>query len=78
MTEKPDQEFDPSKIPSFDPMEEFKNRGQLQERKDGTKHISMKAETPAERIEREERDRLFYEAIRKDQMEENLNKRDRY
>ena len=91
MTEKPELEkdaygdiieppFDPSNIPSFDPMEEFKDRGQLQERRDGTKHISMKAETPAERIEREERDALFWEAIKKDQMEEEkeLNKRARY
>ena len=79
MTEKPDQEFDPSKIPTFDPMEEFKERGQLHTRRDGSTTLGKK-ETPAERIEREERDALFYEAIKRDQMEEEkeLNKRDRY
>ena len=65
MTEKPDQEFDPSKIPTFDPLQEFADRGQLQ--KIGSKiEISTKKETPAEKIEREERDRLFYEAVMKD------------
>ena len=79
MTEKPDQEFDPSKIPTFDPMEEFKERGQLHIRNDGTASLGKK-ETPAEKIEREERDALFWEAIKKMQMEEEeeLNKRDRY
>ena len=79
MTEKPDQEFDPSKIPTFDPMEEFKDRGQLHTRRDGSTTLGKK-ETPAERIEREERDALFYEAIKRDRMEEEkeLNKRDRY
>ena len=65
MTEKPDQEFDPSKIPTFDPMQEFADRGQLQRR--GSKiEISTKKETPVEKIEREERDRLFYEAVMRD------------
>ena len=65
MTEKPDQEFDPSKIPTFDPLQEFADRGQLQ--KIGSKiEISTKKETPAEKIEREERDKLFYEAVMKD------------
>ena len=79
MTEKPDQEFDPSKIPTFDPMEEFKDRGQLHIRRDGSTTLGKK-ETPAERIEREERDALFFEAIKRDRMEEekDLNKRDRY
>ena len=80
MTKKPVQEFDPSKIPSFDPMEEFKERGQLHIRNDGTASLGKK-ETPAEKIEREERDALFREAIRKMHMEEeeeNLNKRNRY
>ena len=80
MTEKPELEFDPSKIPSFDPMEEFKERGQLHIRNDGTASLGKK-ETPAEKIEREERDALFREAIRKMHMEEeeeNLNKRNRY
>ena len=79
MTEKPDQEFDPSKIPTFDPMEEFKERGQLHIRRDGSTTLGKK-ETPAERIEREERDALFYEAIKRDRMEEekDLNKRNRY
>ena len=79
MTEKPDQEFDPSKIPTFDPMEEFKDRGQLHTRRDGSTTLGKK-ETPAERIEREERDALFYEAIKRDRMEEekDLNKRNRY
>ena len=79
MTEKPELEFDPSKIPSFDPMEEFKERGQLHTRRDGSTTLGKK-ETPAERIEREERDALFYEAIKRDRMEEEkeLNKRDRY
>ena len=79
MTEKPDLEFDPSNIPSFDPMEEFKDRGQLHTRRDGSTTLGKK-ETPAERIEREERDALFYEAIKRDRMEEEkeLNKRDRY
>ena len=58
MTEKPDQEFDPSKVPTFDPMEEFKDRGQLHTRRDGSTTLGKK-ETPAERIEREERDALF-------------------
>ena len=79
MTEKPELEFDPSKIPSFDPMEEFKERGQLHTRRDGSTTLGKK-ETPAERIEREERDALFFEAIKRDRMEEEkeLNKRDRY
>lgn len=79
MTEKPDQEFDPSKIPTFDPMQEFKDRGQLHIRRDGSTTLGKK-ETPAERIEREERDALFYEAIKRDRMEEekDLNKRNRY
>ena len=79
MTEKPDQEFDPSKIPTFDPMQEFKDRGQLHTRRDGSTTLGKK-ETPAERIEREERDALFYEAIKRDRMEEekDLNKRNRY
>ena len=79
MTEKPDQEFDPSKIPTFDPMQEFKDRGQLHIRRDGSTTLGKK-ETPAERIEREERDALFFEAIKRDRMEEekDLNKRDRY
>ena len=90
MTEKPELEkdaygdiieppFDPSNIPSFDPMEEFKDRGQLHTRRDGSTTLGKK-ETPAERIEREERDALFFEAIKRDRMEEEkeLNKRDRY
>ena len=79
MTEKPELEFDPSKIPTFDPMEEFKDRGQLHTRRDGSTTLGKK-ETPAERIEREERDALFFEAIKRDRMEEEkeLNKRDRY
>ena len=76
MTEKPELEknaygdiieppFDPSKIPTFDPMQEFADRGQLQ--KIGSKiEISTKKETPVEKIEREERDRLFYEAVMRD------------
>tara|TARA_A100001388_G_C28463403_1_gene354330 strand:- start:316 stop:558 length:243 start_codon:yes stop_codon:yes gene_type:complete len=68
MTEKPDQEFDPSKIPTFDPMQEFADRGQLQQI--GSKlSISTKKETPAEKIEREERDRLFYETIMRERAE---------
>tara|TARA_A100001388_G_scaffold5162_1_gene3799 strand:- start:322 stop:567 length:246 start_codon:yes stop_codon:yes gene_type:complete len=81
MTEKPELEFDPSKIPSFDPMEEFKEKGQLHVRRDGTTQISKKPESPAERIEREERDAAFYDAIMKDQQETsqtNIDKRDRY
>ena len=79
MTEKPELEFDPNNIPSFDPMGEFKDRGQLHTRRDGSTTLGKK-ETPAERIEREERDALFYEAIMRDRMEEEkeLNKRDRY
>ena len=79
MTEKPDQEFDPSKIQSFDPMEEFKDRGQLHTRKDGSTTLGKK-ETPAEKIEREERDALFIQAIKKMNMEreQELNNKDRY
>ena len=60
-------------------VEEFKDRGQLHTRRDGSTTLGKK-ETPAERIEREERDALFYEAIKRDRMEEEkeLNKRDRY
>ena len=79
MTEKPELEkdaygdiieppFDPSKIPSFDPMQEFADRGQLQQTGNGYS-ISMDKETPAEKIEREERDRLFYETIMKERAE---------
>ena len=55
MTEKPDQEFDPSKIPSFDPIQELKEKGQFHIKSDGTASMGKK-ETPAEKIEREERD----------------------
>ena len=79
MTEKPELEkdaygdiieppFDPKKIPSFDPMQEFADRGQLQQTGNGYS-ISMDKETPAEKIEREERDRLFYETIMKEKAE---------
>ena len=76
MTEKPDLEknaygdiieppFDPANVPTFDPMQEFADRGQLQQI--GSKiEISTKKETPVEKIEREERDRLFYEAVMRD------------
>ena len=74
MTEKPDLEknaygdiieppFDPSNIPSFDPMQEFAEKRQLQQKK-GAVSIG-KEETPAEKIEREERDRLWLETIAK-------------
>ena len=63
MTKKPDQEFDPSKIPTFDPMQEFAEKRQLQQKK-GAVSIG-KEETPAEKIEREERDRLWLETIAK-------------
>ena len=74
MTEKPELEkdaygdiieppFDPSKIPSFDPMQEFAEKRQLQQKK-GAVSIG-KEETPAEKIEREERDRLWLETIAK-------------
>jgi len=74
MTEKPDLEknaygdiieppFDPSKIPSFDPMQEFAEKRQLQQKK-GAVSIG-KEETPAEKIEREERDRRWLETIAK-------------
>ena len=91
MTEKPDLEknaygdiieppFDPAKIPTFDPLQEFADRGQLQ--KIGSKiEISTKKETPAEKIEREERDRLFYETIMKeraDVAEKEKDQRNRY
>ena len=80
MTEKPDQEFDPSKIPTFDPMQEFADRGQLQQI--GSKiEISTKKETPVEKIEREERDRLFYETIMKeraDVAEKEKDQRNKY
>jgi len=79
MTEKPDQEFDPSKIPSFDPIQELKEKGQFHIKSDGTASMGKK-ETPAEKIEREERDALFFEAIKKMRMEEEeeLNKKERY
>ena len=79
MTEKPDQEFDPSKIPSFDPIQELKEKGQFHIKSDGTASMGKK-ETPAERIEREERDALFFEAIKKMNMEreQELNNKDRY
>ena len=91
MTEKPELEkdaygdiieppFDPSKIPSFDPMQEFADRGQLQQIGKGYT-ISMNKETPAEKIEREERDRLFYETIMKERAavaEKEKDKRNRY
>ena len=75
MTEKPDLEknaygdiieppFDPSKIPSFDPMQEFAEKGQLHQKNKGAVSIG-KEETPAEKIEREERDRLWLETIAK-------------
>ena len=74
MTEKPDLEknaygdiieppFDPNNIPSFDPMQEFAEKRQLQQKK-GAVSIG-KEETPAEKIEREERDRLWLETIAK-------------
>ena len=74
MTEKPELEknaygdiieppFDPSNIPSFDPMQEFAEKRQLQQKK-GAVSIG-KEETPAEKIEREERDRLWLETIAK-------------
>ncbi len=79
MTEKPDQEFDPSKIPSFDPIQELKEKGQFHIKSDGTASMGKK-ETPAEKIEREERDALFLEAIKKMKMEEEqeLNNKERY
>ena len=79
MTEKPDQKFDPSKIPSFDPIQELKEKGQFHIKSDGTASMGKK-ETPAEKIEREERDALFFEAIKKMRMEEEeeLNKKERY
>ena len=90
MTEKPELEknaygdiieppFDPNNIPTFDPVEEFKERGQLHTRKDGSTTLGKK-DTPAEKIEWEERDALFFEGIKKMRMEEEkvLNKRDRY
>ena len=79
MTEKPDQEFDPSKIPTFDPIQELKEKGQFHIKSDGTASMGKK-ETPAERIESEERDALFFEAIKKMRMEEEeeLNKKERY
>ena len=79
MTEKPDQEFDPSNIPTFDPIQELKEKGQFHIKSDGTATMGKK-ETPAERIEREERDALFFEAIKKMRMEEEeeLNKKERY
>ncbi len=74
MTEKPELEknaygdiieppFDPSNIPTFDPMQEFAEKGQLHQKK-GSVSIG-KEETPAEKIEREERDRLWLETIAK-------------
>ena len=79
MTEKPDQEFDPSKIPTFDPIQELKEKGQFHIKSDGTASMGKK-ETPAEKIEREERDALFLKAIKKMNMEreQELNKKDRY
>ena len=90
MTEKPELEknaygdiieppFDPNNIPTFDPVEEFKERGQLHTRKDGSTTLGKK-ETPAEKIEREERDALFLEAIKKMNMEreQELNNKERY
>ena len=79
MTEKPELEknaygdiieppFDPSKVPTFDPMQEFADRGQLQQIGNQFS-ISTKKETPAEKIEREERDRLFYETIMRERAE---------
>ena len=78
MTEKPELEknaygdiieppFDPNNIPSFDPMQEFAEKRQLQQKK-GAVSIG-KEETPAEKIEREERDRLFYETIMRERAE---------
>jgi len=75
MTEKPELEknaygdiieppFDPSKIPSFDPMQEFAEKGQLHQKNKGAVSIG-KEETPAEKIEREERDRRWLETIAK-------------
>ena len=86
MTEKPELEkdaygdiieppFDPKNIPSFDPMQEFADRGQLQQTGNGYS-ISMDKETPAEKIEREERDRLFYETIMKERAEAAENEKD--
>ena len=79
MTEKPELEFDPSKIPTFDPIQELKEKGQFHIKSDGTASMGKK-ETPAEKIEREERDALFFEAIKKMRMEEEeeLNKKERY
>ena len=79
MTEKPDQEFDPSKIPSFDPIQELKEKGQFHIKSDGTATMGKK-ETPAEKIEREERAALYSAAIKKMRMEEEeeLNKKERY
>ena len=90
MTENPELEkdaygdiieppFDPNNIPSFDPIQELKEKGQFHIKSDGTASMGKK-ETPAEKIEREERDALFYEAIKKMQMEEEeeLNKKQRY
>ena len=90
MTEKPELEkdaygdiieppFDPNNIPSFDPIQELKEKGQFHIKSDGTASMGKK-ETPAEKIEREERDALFFEAIRKMRMEEEeeLNKKERY
>ena len=90
MTEKPELEkdaygdiieppFDPKNIPSFAPIQEMKEKGQYHVKSDGTVTMGKK-ETPAEKIEREERDRLFYEAIMKMQAEEieELNKKERY
>ena len=90
MTEKPELEkdaygdiieppFDPSKVPTFDPIQELKEKGQFHIKSDGTASMGKK-ETPAEKIEREERDALFFEAIKKMRMEEEeeLNKKERY
>lgn len=91
MTEKPELEkdaygdiieppFDPKNIPSFDPMQEFADRGQLHQRGNGYA-IGMKKETPVEKIEREERDRLFSETIMKERAavaEKEKNQRNRY
>ena len=76
MTEKPDQEFDPSKVPTFDPMLEFADRGQLQQIGNQFS-ISTKKETPAEKIEREERDRLFYETIMRERAEVTQKEKDK-
>ena len=90
MTEKPELEknaygdiieppFDPNNIPSFDPIQELKEKGQFHIKSDGTASMGKK-ETPAEKIEREERDALFFEAIKKMRIEEEeeLNKKERY